>query len=149
MLIADTDRYIFPAAITDFDATGWGEFYVIDAALASLSRLSGQSYSRANVGGIVFILSANGACVSPAPMGALPIRPRLLHLRDYYKLSLYKLLEATQVDHNVLYYMIRGRPVERAAVERVLSAISAFTGVNYTVENVDAALEDEGGLFTP
>ena len=74
-------------------------------------------------------------------------QPELLQLRDYYGLSLYKLLEAADVDYRSLYRMINNVKVKRAAVEAVLEVISHFTGVEYSLEKVKAAVmewDEEG-----
>ena len=149
-LLTAMDGQIHPDAVKQFDETGYGKALLIDEALAALSYLSGQLYTRKNVGGLRFIISTNGKLPAPdekRQFRKLPERPTILQLRDYYGLSLYKLQEAADVDYRSLYRMINNVKVKRAAVEAVLEVISHFTGVEYSLEKVKAAVmewDEEG-----
>src|SRR5579859_2323406 len=140
-----------PDALKQFDETGYGETLLIDEALAALSHLTGTLYTRETIGGLRFIISADGKLPAPDAkrhFRTLPERPTILQLRDYYGLSLYKLLEAADVDYRSLYRMINNVKVKRADVEAVLEVISRFTGVEYTLAKVNAAVmgrEEESG----
>jgi len=54
MLIEDTQ--LPPDEVRRVDTTGLGTPEMIDAMLASLSRMTGRTYTRENVGGFVFSL---------------------------------------------------------------------------------------------
>src|SRR5579859_592355 len=145
-LLSEMHSTLHPDSLRQFDETGYGEVLLIDEALAALSYLSGTLYTRQNVAGLRFLLSADGRLPAPdtnRQLKVLPARPSILQLRDYYGLSLYKLLEVADVEYRSLYRMINGVKVKRADAEAVLKVISAFTRVEYTLENVDVAVMGE------
>src|SRR5581483_9241491 len=76
-IIADTPELFSVPSIQRFDLYGEGEPILVDTLLASLTRLSGQSYHRGNVA-FRFILTTHGrARPDSVRKDPLPDRPTL------------------------------------------------------------------------
>lgn len=132
---------VAPDDIIVFDQVGKAETYVVDLLLASLSRLSGTCYTRADIGNITFLLSADHEMnkLTQEP----PTQPTLSQLRHYYDLSVYKVSQATEIDPKTIYFMFLGQPAPRQNAEAVLDVISRFTGTGYTLQNTRIPLVEE------
>ena len=137
-LIAATDETLDLFEVVDFSETSTGRAVVIDACLEALSRLTGVSYTRENIGDIQFTL----ASARPA-VYVLPEKPSLFELVSYYRLSLRQLSQGTGVSPMALYQMYSGRPARRADIEAVLRAISVAVDVSYEVNTLSVVMERE------
>ncbi|HEU5374105.1 MAG TPA: hypothetical protein VFV38_01575 [Ktedonobacteraceae bacterium] len=139
-LSAFVEQSIRWEVIQRFDETGWADPYTADDLLFALSELSGQEYTRANVGGIRLALARPPAPPfhPPPSPGVLSERPTLRDLFLAYQLDLSWVAEALALDSGVLRTIIEA-PVEawdRPVIERLLHLISQYTGVPYTWERM-------------
>jgi hypothetical protein len=121
-----------------FDETGRANPYTADDLLFVLSKLSGQRYSRTNVGEITLVLARPPASPThPQPLaGALFSRLTLLELYVAYALDLDWLAEALGKDTYDVWQLMAG-PTDQSnypAVEEFLHLVSRYTGVDYTLD---------------
>jgi hypothetical protein len=139
-LSAYAKREISWETIQMFDETGRANPYIADDLLFALSELTGQSYTRTNVGGIIFVLAPPPAApIRPQPLpGRLPARPTLFDLFMAYRLDIDWVGEALGLDDWEIWRVIEDplEEMDRPVIGRFLSLVSRYTGVISTWERI-------------
>lgn len=122
-----------------FDEAGLADPYTADDLLFVLSELSGQCYTRDNVGGITLVLARPPMSpTQPQPLTGLRERPTLLELFVAYKLDLDWLAEALRIEESEVWQLIVGRivPQRIPRIEALLHLLSRYSGISYTLETI-------------
>lgn len=122
-----------------FDETGRADPYTADDLLFLLSELSGQRYTRDNVGGIILVLARPPMSpTQPQPLTGLRECPTLLDLFVAYKLDLDWLAEALMIEESEVWQLIVGRivPQRIPRIEALLQLLSRYSGIPYTLETI-------------
>ncbi len=123
-----------------FDETGRANPYMVDDLLYILSQLSGQSYTRANVDGIIFVLARPPADPThPQPQKRLSIPPKLLEIYYAYHLDLDWIGEAVNLSRQTVWDLLTGQANDQPTLEHIFHLISQYIGVNYTPCTVGVA----------
>lgn len=131
------EREIDMEAIRLFDETGRADPYTVDDLLYILSQVSGQSYTRTNVGGIIFILARPPADpIHPRPQKPLSVCPTLLEIYYAYHLDLNWLGEATGLDSQEIWDLLTGQATDQPVLEHILHLISHYISATYTLDTV-------------
>jgi len=122
-----------------FDEAGRADPYTADDLLFLLSELSGQRYTRDNVGGITLVLARPPMSpTQPQPLTGLRECPTLLELFVAYKLDLDWLAEALMIEESDVWRLIVGRivPQRIPRIEALLQLLSRYSGIPYTLETI-------------
>jgi hypothetical protein len=122
-----------------FDETGRADPYTADDLLFLLSELSGQRYTRNNVGRITLVLARPPMSpTQPQPLTELRECPTLLELFVAYKLDLDWLAEALMIEESDVWQLIVGRimPQRIPRIDALLQLLSRYIGIPYTLDTI-------------
>lgn len=67
----------------------------------------------------------------------------ILDLREQYGINTVILADAADIEPEIVYAMLVGRPVARWEVEKVLQGIKRLTGSEYHMNDIDVELMPE------
>jgi hypothetical protein len=141
MLLADIGSALPEYEIAYFDMSGRGQPEVVDACLASLSRLTGERYSRANVGYITLITQAQ---VDQARRYRLS--QRMMALADKHPFNLGDLLAASGYPQNLqteaFARIMQSIPIPLNDARTVQQAVKKLSGMEYSFDELGIIIEE-------
>jgi hypothetical protein len=146
VLMVDIEGILPKEEIDYFDQTGRGRPCVVDAYLNALSCLTGQQYTREDVGYITLLTEAQ---IERAMR--YRVSQRLLAVRDKHRLHLGELFadvgtrKSEKPDDAVLACIISAIPIALEDARKVQKGVERMAGMEYSFDELGMIIEKQEG----